>query len=109
MLDPSDLPCLQLLGLLIVTESPRWLVSKARREAVLQVLAKYHANCDISDPLVQFEFCELCAAIQHEESVSEKGWVQFRHPRRDPSYSDLCPDWIYDSMGRQRYVMSFLA
>ncbi|KAK6826960.1 hypothetical protein RU639_004469 [Aspergillus parasiticus] len=71
-------PAVQLLGLLIVPESPRWLVSKDRRDEALQILARYHGNCDTSDPLVQFEFSEICSAIELENSVAHKsGWSAF--------------------------------
>ncbi|KAI9925270.1 hypothetical protein ASPWEDRAFT_32435 [Aspergillus wentii DTO 134E9] len=71
-------PALQLLGLCIVPESPRWLVSKDRKEEALQILARYHANGDTSDPLVQFEFREICEAIGQAKAMAHKsGWAEF--------------------------------
>ena len=53
-------------------------MSKDRRDEALQILARYHGNCDTSDPLVQFEFSEICSAIELENSVAHKsGWSAF--------------------------------
>lgn len=71
-------PGIQLLGLLVIPESPRWLISKDRQEEALQILARYHANGDTSDPLVQYEFREICEAIELESASAHKsGWSSF--------------------------------
>ncbi|KAJ5429044.1 hypothetical protein N7491_006060 [Penicillium cf. griseofulvum] len=71
-------PALQLLGLFIVPESPRWLISKNRREEALEILARYHANGDRTDELVLFEYQEICEAIDFENLVAEdSGWRAF--------------------------------
>jgi MFS family permease len=71
-------PAIQLIGLLWVPESPRWLVSKNRHHEALQILAKYHANGDADDQLVQFEYQEICQALELEkEAARSTGWSTF--------------------------------
>ncbi|TLD28390.1 hypothetical protein PspLS_04095 [Pyricularia sp. CBS 133598] len=71
-------PAVQLLGLLVVPESPRWLVSKGRHDEALAILARYHANGSVEDPLVQFEYQEICQALQAEkDAANTTGWMTF--------------------------------
>lgn len=67
---------LQLTALWAVPESPRWLMSKDKPEQALQVLARYHANGDESDPLVQFQYTEIKETIALEQTVARRGWSE---------------------------------
>lgn len=53
-------------------ESPRWLIANGREEEALRILAKYHANGDMNDELVLFEFQEMREVLAREgrEAVS---------------------------------------
>jgi sugar porter (SP) family MFS transporter len=67
---------IQLCGLYFVPESPRWLISKDRSEEALAFLAKYHAEGDENDPLVQFEYNEIQDALAYERSIDRGSWIQ---------------------------------
>lgn len=67
---------IQLLGLYFVPESPRWLVSRDRNEEALAFLAKYHAEGNEQDALVQFEYNEITNALAYERSVDRGSLIQ---------------------------------
>ncbi|KAH9864966.1 hypothetical protein IAQ61_008912 [Plenodomus lingam] len=57
--------------------SPRWLVKNGRDEDALKVLAKYHANGDSQDPLVQLEMREIGEAILREAAQQQASFLDF--------------------------------
>ncbi|KAJ8586123.1 general substrate transporter [Rhizopogon salebrosus TDB-379] len=67
---------IQILLIWFVPESPRWLVSKGKEERALQILAYYHANGNAQDPLVEYEFEVIKAAITFDREVAANvGWL----------------------------------
>ncbi|KAG7107194.1 Lactose permease like protein [Verticillium longisporum] len=60
-------PSLVLAHLFFMPESPRWLIDNDRSEEALKILAQGHANGDINDELVRYEYEEICQAIQSEK------------------------------------------
>jgi len=62
----------QLCFLWFLPESPRFLISKDRQEEAMEVMAKYHANGNIHDEVIMFEFAEIKEALK-EEKINSKG------------------------------------
>lgn len=42
-------------------------MSRGKDEKALQILAKYHANGDLDDPMVRFEYAEMKISIAQGE------------------------------------------
>ncbi|KAJ7104354.1 general substrate transporter [Mycena belliarum] len=69
---------LQVFLVLFAPESPRYLVSKGKEAEALKTLAYYHADGNDQDPLVQYEFEEIKAAIEFDRTVAANiGWKSF--------------------------------
>ena len=57
---------IQLAFIWWVPESPRFLIAKDKHEQALQMLAKYHANGNVNDATVQFEYREIKETLGKE-------------------------------------------
>lgn len=66
---------LQIFLILFGPESPRWLIGRGRDEEALSTLAYYHADSNDQDPLVQFEYHEIKAAIEEEKIMKQTNWL----------------------------------
>ncbi|KAF8339835.1 general substrate transporter [Cantharellus anzutake] len=64
-------PVLQVLLIWLTPESPRWLISKGRDREAVEILAAYHANGNIKDPLIQHEYMEIKDALATEEKAKK--------------------------------------
>lgn len=55
------------------------------------MLAKFHANGDESDPLVNYEFAEICETIQREkEAAAGSSWSEFFRTRGNRHRFAIC-------------------
>ncbi|KAI8971462.1 general substrate transporter [Mycotypha africana] len=63
-------------GIPFLPFSPRWLISKGRKEEALAVLARLNANGDKTNPKVVAEYEEIVAQVEHERAVSVNSYVE---------------------------------
>lgn len=66
-----------LLSSVLVPESPRWLLKKGREERAHALLAEYHANGDMQDPLVLRQIADIKASLELETLNKSARWVDF--------------------------------
>jgi hypothetical protein len=65
------------------------LISKGRNDEALVVLAKYHANGDKHDELVQHEFHQICNTISIE-ALEPRSWGSFFSSKGDIHRLVIC-------------------
>lgn len=58
----------QVFLVILLPESPRWLMSRGKDEQAFKILAKYHANGNEQDEFVKSEFNEIKASIAVDAS-----------------------------------------
>ncbi|KAH7134451.1 general substrate transporter [Dactylonectria macrodidyma] len=70
------IPTLQLLGVLFVPESPRYLVSRGKLDEARKIFADHHAGGDLKSPLVDFEMNEIQESLAMEtQALSGTSWA----------------------------------
>ncbi|RSL80985.1 hypothetical protein CEP51_006162 [Fusarium floridanum] len=72
-------PLVALPGFLMISESPRWLVSVDRVEEARRILANIHSGGDMNSPLIAFEMTEIEETIRAEQEANAS-----------TSWADLC-------------------
>ncbi|KAL2837705.1 general substrate transporter [Aspergillus pseudoustus] len=77
----AAMPCIQIVLVWFVPESPRWLISKDRCEEARAILDKYHANGDQINAFVEHEFREICETLRLEAAQSKSSWLVFVQTR----------------------------
>ncbi|CAN6674855.1 hexose transporter Hxt17p [Trichomonascus vanleenenianus] len=72
--------------MIFMPESPRWLVSKGHPEKALEVLARVHANGDVTDSFVIAEYEEIKATLEIERQMKKPSYFEIlfskEHGRR---------------------------
>ncbi|KAE9400808.1 hypothetical protein BT96DRAFT_1018623 [Gymnopus androsaceus JB14] len=89
-------PFVLIFTALLGPESPRFLLSKSQGEKALDILAKFHANGDHDDELVQREFQQISEHIQRERMNKSGSWSSLiRYSCKSAAVADPGPISTY--------------
>ncbi|CAI7643805.1 MFS sugar transporter [Penicillium manginii] len=65
----------QILTVMLLPESPRYLISKDRHEEAFEILTKYHAEGDRNSVIVKAELAQIEHTIKMELEESKQSWL----------------------------------
>ncbi|KAF7776647.1 hypothetical protein Agabi119p4_5040 [Agaricus bisporus var. burnettii] len=71
------------VGAFFLPESPRYLISRGKKDEAMRILAKYHGNGDENAPLVKLEWKEYEEAVKLD--ASDKRWYDYSELVNTPS------------------------